>query len=236
MPRTNTHSHARRAFYDYYENGMIPFVRYRNADAPYRKKILVLKDSFAMPVAAFLCTQFSAVDVIDPRKFAICDIPSYVLATKPDAVLLMCNITAHLYPERQIWGDVGGTLHEWRTIAHAEAAQIRSSDNNRYYNKMMGFDADGETFRLAISRVKVLSGMPKGLTISIQDAVSKKEVVVDTFSISHLERTGDPIIFAFGGLKKGKYCVLIFGGERGKTKGVGLRLEGVTLESLGKVR
>lgn len=58
--------------------------------APCEKRILIIKDSYARPVMAFMGTVFSQVDSIDMRYFDG-NVYEYVEETKPDMVILMYN-------------------------------------------------------------------------------------------------------------------------------------------------
>lgn len=46
------------------------YVRYMNALAPVKKRILVAKESFALPIVAWLATVFERIDVLDLRHYS----------------------------------------------------------------------------------------------------------------------------------------------------------------------
>ena len=88
--------------YMMYVGGDYPLVLERNALAPCDKKILILEDSYSLPVQAFLSTVYTQIDVIDPRYFEE-SIAAYIQETKPDVVLLMMNPTAFPEPQYRDW-------------------------------------------------------------------------------------------------------------------------------------
>ena len=59
------------------------------------KKVLILKDSFALPVSAFLSTCFSETRLLDLRYKREKSIKDYMLDYKPDAVILIYNPGAY---------------------------------------------------------------------------------------------------------------------------------------------
>ena len=68
-----------------------------NSQAPVGKRILVIGDSFARPVPAYLNSVFQEVVLIDPRHFRECkpfrkiSIVEYVKSMSPDAVVMLIN-------------------------------------------------------------------------------------------------------------------------------------------------
>lgn len=77
--------------YCMYTGGAYPYVRHRSESAPSDVKICLIKDSFAMPVQAFLSTGFKSVDVLDPRYMEGFTVAEHILDTKPDIVIVMLS-------------------------------------------------------------------------------------------------------------------------------------------------
>lgn len=77
--------------YAIYTGGNLSLGLHRNADAPIDAKVLLIKDSFGLPVQAFLSTVFSEIDAMDPREFDECSITEYIFRSQPDAVVMMIN-------------------------------------------------------------------------------------------------------------------------------------------------
>ncbi|MBO7684452.1 MAG: hypothetical protein J6T51_06980, partial [Kiritimatiellae bacterium] len=75
-----------------YVGGIYPQVVHENPDAPLDVRVLLIGDSFARPVEAFLSVAVRRLDVIDPRRtrrdFRLSE---YVLQVKPDVVVQMIN-------------------------------------------------------------------------------------------------------------------------------------------------
>lgn len=75
-----------------YVGGIYPQVVHKNPGAPLGVRVLLIGDSFARPVEAFLSVAARRLDVIDPRRtkrdFRLSE---YVLQMKPDIVIQMIN-------------------------------------------------------------------------------------------------------------------------------------------------
>ncbi len=77
--------------YCLYIGGDYPLVQHRNELPVSDLKLLIVKDSYATPVQAYLSTLFAEIDVIDPRHFTESSVAEYARQTEPDLVLLMMN-------------------------------------------------------------------------------------------------------------------------------------------------
>ena len=88
-----------------YNGGNAAFVKIVSPNAKNKKKVLIIKDSFGNPISCFLATEFTEVDVIDPRYYSYSSIAEYISMTKPDAVIEVLTI-----------GDTyGTTFFNWGT-------------------------------------------------------------------------------------------------------------------------
>lgn len=111
-----------------YIGGDYPLVRHRNPSAPNPQKILILKDSYTLPVQAFLSTLFQEVEVIDPRHYPNYDITTYVQNQQPDLVMMLFNPSAFPYRE---YADFGKGLPVTRlTPMKAPRGDLLLSEGN----------------------------------------------------------------------------------------------------------
>lgn len=76
-----------------YGGGGGKVMTFRNPEAPSRKRIVVIKDSFGRVVAAFLSSVFSEVTLMDPRRdgWSKGEFRRVILELRPDAVLEVFN-------------------------------------------------------------------------------------------------------------------------------------------------
>ena len=92
---------------DYYEEnayyvylgGNYPMIEHRNSQASSNLKVLLIKDSFALPVQAFLSTVFQEMDVIDARYYSEMTLSEVALANEYDLVIMFINPTVFVEEE-----------------------------------------------------------------------------------------------------------------------------------------
>lgn len=77
--------------YDMYIGGEYALVRHRSEGAPSGLRVVIVKDSFVLPVQAFLSTQFRYIDVLDPRNGSSETVAEHIRAVQPDIVLVMLS-------------------------------------------------------------------------------------------------------------------------------------------------
>ena len=95
----------------------VPLVVVRNPEAKADKKVLIMKDSFARPLIAFLSTVFREVHAIDPRLYKA-DVSEYAAGVKPDCVLICYNPVA-VSNKNAFWFDFG-RCDSIPDLSHAE--------------------------------------------------------------------------------------------------------------------
>ncbi len=74
-----------------YIGGDYPLVKHRNPSASNALSVLLIKDSFALPVEAFLSVAVERLDVIDPRYDREGSVAEYIRDGNYDAVVMMIN-------------------------------------------------------------------------------------------------------------------------------------------------
>ncbi len=85
---------GRDAYSLLYIGGMYGVVRHENPGAPLKRRVLLVGDSFARPLEAFLSTVVANLLVLDQRRFAPGEsVAELVEAYKPDIVIQLCNPT-----------------------------------------------------------------------------------------------------------------------------------------------
>ena len=151
--------------YDRYVGGNYPLTYHRNARAENRMNILLIKDSFMMPVECFLSTEFTALDVIDPRGYDQMSIKDYIALNPPDLVIMLCYATSMEQEDFQNFGqDVECTAAE-KALWEAPSVSLRgtASDGRDYLSIPLSLEP-GKGYRLEMDSVDVLSGLPEGIS------------------------------------------------------------------------
>lgn len=139
-----------------YIGGDYPLVQNRNAAAPVKLRVLVLKDSFTLPVQAFLTTTYSEVDVIDPRYFDECELAEYVECTRPDVVVMLINpwsmegegyYSQGIDSAYEYLNKKAETVYESAALTVTDKVNISNTlkPNTKYTISVAGFTAESDT-------------------------------------------------------------------------------------------
>lgn len=76
------------------------YVKQRNPEASGKLKILLIKESFSLPLQAYLSTAFEYIDSVDPRYLENATVKDYIDSVDPDLVILALNPNViHLCPQ-----------------------------------------------------------------------------------------------------------------------------------------
>jgi len=96
MDHINEKNYFELSPYSVYTDGDNSLVIIKNEEAPCDKKVLIVKDSFALPLLSFVSLCFQDVDVIDLRIYKQKALIEYIDESNPDIVIFMYNPTAYL--------------------------------------------------------------------------------------------------------------------------------------------
>lgn len=162
--------------YVIYVGGDYPIVHHRNVSAPNQKKVLFLKDSFGLAIQAFLSTEFSAVDVIDPRYFTDAGIAEYCEWERPDLVIMLMSPSA---VSNRYYNRVGISEEEWRKIENREEKLLWEVDE---------LEADGQNLTGKLTPLPVVPKKEKTYRIEFEEVTPIKEMP-ETISVVLYDRT-----------------------------------------------
>ena len=220
--------HARNA-YCLYVGGNFPLVMHRNASAPSHARILLVVDSFALPMQAFLTTVFSEIDVLDLRSFKEMQLCDYVDAYGPDLVAFLYN-PGSIGAEKTF--DFGLSLERRgrptpEELACATSLEIAKTSAGVHY----GVVADetmlknGGLYRLVLGEI-VADGSCPGVTVCLHnpdsDEFSGMRVVDSEYAASHDETLAFKIPTA------GRWELVAFAGRRSSAN-AGIRIGKISL-------
>ena len=150
--------------YVIYVGGDYPLVQHRNVDAPNQKKVLFLKDSFGLAIEAFLSTEFSAVDVIDPRYYTDTGIAEYCAWTKPDLVIMLMSPSA---VSNRYYNRV------------AVSPEVRTELENRQSKTILSdfeLEADGDNRENVLASVPVRPEKGQSYCVTIGEVLPKEQM------------------------------------------------------------
>lgn len=221
--------------YCVYIGGDYPLVQHRNYDAPNKLRVLLIKDSFMLPVQAYLSTVFQEIDVVDPRHLTQSNIAEYASAFNPDIVVMMVNPS--VFAGKQ-YADFGVTQAADRDEKLAEPSVKLSKDvveikaqKSQYNRAALSYDLQyGRRYTLCFDDVEFLEGSSQGLSAYLYDPIAKRTICSEVFDIDYCRKTGK-FEWTFDAPSKGQnqLQVLLYSGLAGNTNGIHIKYLNVTL-------
>lgn len=177
--------------YCVYIGGDYPLVQHRNLDAPSPLKVLMIKDSFTLPLQAYLSTVFREIDVIDPRYFSECTIAEYVEQTGVDVVILAINPSVFGNPEYQNLGEkeaisikTGGNSYE---PVMQENVKIEAK-NGRYNYAAYPLEHNA-IYQVSFETVDIVEGESEGAGLCFYDKTTETVLMRTIFDIVYCKAT-----------------------------------------------
>ncbi len=201
-----------------------------NSRAPVKKRILIIKDSFAIPVYAFLSTIFSEIVVFDLRHNVSVDVGNYIQSFKPHLIGVMYG--SGVLREGPMFGF--GDCKLKKTAIVKETRQLRIAAKPSMYNcaTLTGNLKPGSHVSCSVRKIDITEGGARFATVALYERTRKKIIVAHYFEFGR----GAPQTFCADVPNvDGCYQLVVFAGERGKTAGNSVVLHGVSLESLEKL-
>ena len=203
-------------------------VRYVNHKAPVARRLLITKDSYALPIIAWMTTIFKTIDVMDLRHYKKMTLIEAAKVWRPDMIITMHNPSALTVSQSRMWTfgeehnhDTFGCLHSPR--------DIRIASRTHAFNHETFEDGlrPGSTYYLSAAGVELTSGATESVSVALYDKALKRVASRQRLSCRGvLECTVAVPDDAHG------YSILLYAGEMGKTSGVGVIWKDVTLTRL----
>lgn len=221
--------------YCVYIGGDYPIVHHRNITAPNKMKVLVLKDSFVLPLQAFMSTEFSELDVIDPRYYKASTIAEYILWTKPDLVLLVRNAgtTGYDFGFNNFITDKMKQYLKKEVLLKDYDVSLTSSKINHKCEKIPVILQAGKTYQISFKDAIITQGKTDGVSILLYDYNKQKIINHEIFDVEFSNLSNKDSRWTFKVPKENSnYALLVYAGVVGKTKEVGVAYKGIEVSLL----
>lgn len=209
-----------------------PLVQHQNPDACSPLKVLIIKDSFTLPLQAYLSTVFQEVDTLDPRYFRECSIAEYVKWTQPDIVIYAIN-PDHFSPESfRKFGvaEMRQTLEQEGDYQVVEQQDIELRPRDVRYNYTKVPLEPNSLYRVTFDDVEILAGDTQGVGLRLCNTTTEQDLGNIIFDISYCE-TRDGFTWTFRTPETGDDLELLFyAGVYGHTAGNSVVYRNVQLE------
>lgn len=215
--------------YNIHIGGNFPLVKHRNKYATNDMKLFVIKDSFTLPLQAFMSTEFTEIDVIDPRYYRNSSVAEYILWTRPDLVLKVnapIGLTAKEYNE---FGVKDGMHHNKKVLLSNCSIILEANDSNYTHKKLPVNLMVGKTYKLDIGSLNLTKGKTDGISLMLFDFKNKKIIRHEILDVE-FEKHKDSSSWTFKMPKEmSDYGLLIYSGVYGKTKGIGIEVNDIAV-------
>lgn len=217
--------------YCMYLGGDYPLVMHRNSKAPIDLKILLLKDSFSIPVQAYLSTVFSEIDVIDPRYYNTTTIAEYVEACNPNIVITMMNPSVSTSENYYSMGSdtIDKIVEATDAVTDVDATdkQIIANDNDYAYTTVATV-APNSKYTFSLEDIIVEKGDSEAVTVALYDTENKTIVTSCALDIEYC-KAKKSFEYSFVTSYEKEMELLVYAGLHGKTKGNTVTLKGANL-------
>ena len=221
--------------YDVFVGGNYRHIQHRNAKAPNDMKVLLIEDSFGLPLQAFMAASFSRVDVLDPRYYTASGVAEYCAWTKPDVVVMALNAMRTWDGDYADLGtaDVADVRMGETPLATFDRVVVDAADgaNNRAEALPVELAA-GHVYRLTIDGFDVRAGDPPALTAAVVRRSNSSAVVAQPFDVGFYESRGESLEWTFrvpDDAKPGDCELELYAGIRKRTAGNVVEFSGVSV-------
>ena len=218
--------------YCVYIGGDYPLVQHRNLNAPSPLKVLMLKDSFTLPLQAYLSTVFQEIDVIDPRYFSECTVAEYVERTEPDAVVLAISPCVFSSEQYYSYGleeaaSFRAETGSFESVYRQDIAVETREDNYNYAAYPL---EAGTVYRVSFERVDIPEGEAEGAGLRLYDKTTDTVLENAVFDIAYCEAAdGFRWVFRTPDTQD-ELQLLFYAGIYGSTAGNGVIYRDVAVE------
>ena len=221
--------------YCIYYGGNYPIMYLHNYNADNDLSILVIKDSFSMPLLSFLQASFREVTVIDPRYYEECSIAEYVYMYRPDAVL-EC-VSASVLAMDAYYNSLNGramlayvqTEHNQTSVYTGEEIYINAQEGDYHYSSIPVQMEPGRQYTLHIQNVSVEVGYTECVMACLYSPSKDKNLLEIMWDVDYARENGG---FTWSFVCPFTYTddviqLRLYPGIFGKTKGLGTRFTNI---------
>lgn len=205
--------------------GDYPLVHHVNHLAQNDLKVLLIKDSFSLPLQSFLSTAVKELDVIDPRYYTESTVAEYVAASQPDIVIMMTNPSMFSSPKYYSFGITQGEEHFLQTeqvsVASYDTFEIIAAEDKNYKNRSVATSLTFNTkYTLQFDAVDILKGNTDVVTVALYNATEDRVLNNIVFDLKQTD-ADQPFEWTFVTPQTGSgdLRLLVYCGRHGQTAG-----------------
>ena len=203
---------------------------HRNPRAENRMHLMMIGDSYTLPVECFLSTELTAIDMMDPRQYTYMRVVDYATLNAPDMVILMTYpgvLTSSYYDDYIDFGQGGQLQVEKETTV--EQLISSGTDGQHHYEVLPVRMEAGKSYVLTLDRVRVNAGDPAGANVMVYRGEDQIDLTI--FNIEYGNEFGYRWGFQLPEDPTGEdFELRFYAGVDGGTEGMELAYEGIRLQ------
>ncbi len=218
--------------YHVYIGGDFPLILHRNQNAENAKRALLIRDSFMLPLEAFLSTEFREIDALDPRYYREMTVSEYLVMHMPDVVIMMNHPSILANGNYTDFGVLKGQAEAGDTLLEQESIRLAPQPGEEHAAAIRIQAENGKAYELTFSGLERSEIPAVGANAVLTDARKEKEISRITFDISYCEQNGFRWSFLIPEDGSGEYELLLYDGFNEETVGCGLTWRGLRLREI----
>lgn len=217
--------------YNVYVGGDHPLVHHRNASAPVDSKVLIIKDSFVLPLQTYFATVFNEVDVIDLRVYTAGTLYEYIVESRPDIVIMNLNANQISMDDCFNTGIMEGTIEVMgNQVYQNDSVEIVATDDNAYkFVPIYDSIEAGKRYTLLCDSVSVEKGNVEAISLKLYDETTQEIYDCSMWDIKYCKKN-DLFEWTFTApAHVNKLEVLVYSGIAGHTNGNAVIIHNIRL-------
>ena len=217
--------------YYLYVGGNYGLVQHRNASASSDLKVLLIKDSYAIPTQTFLSTVFKEVDVVDLRHYSVSGLAEYIRESSPQIVVMMYYTHYIKDPEMFRFGlDEINYDQSKQTVVAAEKQIIIEGSESKYRNCVIEENLNLNTrYILTFDSAQYADNNEEALTLALFDRGNNKILQTQILDVDYCNQAGFYWEFLTPDTSDGNIDLLLYTGVRGETENKTLQINNMCL-------
>lgn len=217
--------------YNLYVGGDYPLVMHRNGKAPVDLKLLIIKDSFTIPMQCFLSTVFTSVEAIDPRHYTEQSIADYIRQSDPDLVMLAVNPS--LIDLQDYYSFETPDPHEIyeMTTVFSDSLRLPAEDDSYNFEGIPAALEPNTLYHVQLDSLTVTEGETAGVHLMLYSPENDEFLSSYVIDTDYYAKTGEASWY-FRTTDASDAELHICSGIHGSTNGIGIACKNVTLSKV----
>lgn len=208
-------------------------VQFRNEKAPSNLKVLLIKESFGLPVEGFLSTTFQQVDTLDLdlRNSLFSTAVEKIESFDPDIVMVMYNGMVYSNPRFFDFGIDEFEATPSKVLFEDKDYQLIAQPDGNSLRKTIATVESGKTYTITVDSIETTGKPTDCVSFILFDPIHNKPYDAYYADLAYIQSTGGQArwVFTVPQVESNQLELVICPGVPGKTAGIGAKFTRVSL-------